>query len=77
MIGLNKKGGILKMIRILNNVKQFFEKLEKDNTGASIVEVILILVILIGIVLVFKTQITSIVNDAFKSITNNSNSIIN
>jgi Flp pilus assembly pilin Flp len=63
--------------KIINKVKLFFKRLENDNKGASIVEVILILVILIGIVLIFKNQITSIVNDAFKSITNDSNSIIN
>ncbi len=47
-----------------------------DNSGVGIIEVILILVILIAVVLLFKTQITDIIEKAFSSITNDSNGII-
>ena len=52
--------------------KEFCE--EED--GAGIVEVILILVILIGIVLLFKENISEIVENAFKQINSDSKSII-
>ena len=48
----------------------------KDDRGVGVIEVVLILVILIGLVLVFKEQITAIVTNAFASITGDANSII-
>ena len=47
-----------------------------DENGASVVEVILILVILIAIVLIFKDKISAIVEKAFKNIKGDSDSII-
>ena len=41
----------------------------KDETGIGTVEMILILVVLIGLVLIFKKQLTDLVNDIFKTIT--------
>lgn len=46
-------------------LQQFWE--EED--GIGVVEVILILVVLIGLVIIFKEQITKLVNDIFKTIT--------
>ncbi len=40
-----------------------------DNRGMGTVEVILIIVVLVGLVIIFKTQITSIVNSLFEKIT--------
>lgn len=48
----------------------------REEDGIGIVELILILVILIGIVLIFKDKITQIVNDAFKVITEKAGKII-
>lgn len=48
----------------------------KDNRGIGIVELILILVVLIAVILVFKGQIVSIVENAFSAITDNADSII-
>ncbi len=45
-------------------VKQFLG--EED--GIGVVEVILILVVLIGLVIIFKSQLTSIVNTIFSKI---------
>ena len=45
-------------------LKRFF--LEEDGIGT--VEMILILVVLIGLVLIFKSQLTDLVNDIFKTI---------
>lgn len=47
----------------------------KDEKGVGVVEVILILVVLIGLVIIFKKQITQVVNDIFEKITKQTNSI--
>lgn len=48
----------------------------KEEDGIGVVEIILILVILIGLVLIFKTKITKIVTDAFKLIDADAGKII-
>ncbi len=40
-----------------------------DEDGMGTVEVILIVVVLVGLVIIFRTQITNIVNSLFKKIT--------
>ncbi len=47
------------------------EQLE-DEQGIGVVEVILILVVLIGLVIIFKSQLTSLVNTIFEKITSES-----
>lgn len=42
-----------------------FNKLIKSERGAGVVELILIIVVLIGLVLIFREQITDLVNDLF------------
>ncbi len=46
-----------------------------EETGVSTVEIILILVVLIALVLIFKNQITDIVNNIFTSITSSTGEI--
>ena len=45
-------------------IKQFL----REEDGIGVVEVILILVVLIGLVIIFRTQLTSIVNTIFSKI---------
>ena len=45
-----------------------FNKLIKDERGAGVVELILIIVVLIGLVLIFKDQITDLVYEIFETI---------
>lgn len=52
-------------------LKQFL--IEEDAIGT--VEMILILVVLISLVLIFKEQLTTIVNTIFEKITKQSNSV--
>ena len=47
-----------------------------EETGMGTVEMILILVVLIGLVIIFKKEITDLVNNIFKSITNKAGQII-
>ena len=48
----------------------------KDEQGITTVEIILVLVVLIALVLIFKEQMTEIVNNIFKTITSQSNKIL-
>lgn len=52
-----------------------FIKMQNDNKGIGTVEMILILVVLIGLVTIFKTQLTGIVNSIFQTIATNSSAI--
>ena len=47
--------------------------LEED--GIGVVEIILILVVLIGLVLIFKKQLTNLVNDIFDTITDKAGNV--
>lgn len=47
----------------------------REEEGAGVVEIILVLVVIIGIVLIFKKQLTSLVNTIFSKIVSQSNSV--
>lgn len=47
----------------------------KDESGMGVVEVILIIVVLIALVIIFKEQITELVNNIWKSINKNAKTI--
>ena len=49
--------------------------LKAENTGMGTVEVILIIVVLVGIVIIFKTQITDLVESIFSKITKQANKV--
>ena len=55
----------------MEHVRAFLQ--EED--GVGVVEIILILVVLIGLVVIFKDQLTRQVNNIFKKINNQSNGI--
>ncbi len=63
------------MNEICFKVKKHFMNLNQDNSGVASVEVILILVVLIGLVIIFKSQAVSLVNKIWNTITENSGSI--
>ena len=44
----------------------------RDDEGVGVVEIILILVVLIGLVIIFKSQLTSLVQTIFEKITSES-----
>ncbi len=47
----------------------------KDDKGIGVVELILILVVLIGLVVIFRDQLTSLVNSIFVRIVNDSQAV--
>ena len=56
-------------------MRQCLRRLYEEEEGIGKVEIILILVVLIGLVIIFKSQLTSLVNKIFKKIVSQSNSI--
>lgn len=56
----------------LKNFKEFI--LEEEGMGT--VEIILIIVVLIGLVIIFKNQLRTLVTNVFKKITEDSNTIM-
>ena len=52
------------------------KELIKGEAGMGTVEVILIIVVLIGLVIIFKKQITALVNTIFDAINEKANSIL-
>lgn len=57
----------------INKIYQRIATVQLD--GISIIEIILILVIIIGLIVIFRTQITEIITSAFNSIMDNSSEI--
>ena len=56
-------------------MRKFLRRLYEEEDGIGTVEIILILVVLIGLVIIFKSQLTSLVNKIFTKIVSQSNSI--
>lgn len=57
-----------------NNLKNW-KQLLREEDGMGTVEIILIIVVLVGLVVIFKDQITKIVNDLFDKITSQTGKI--
>ncbi|MDY3920297.1 MAG: Flp1 family type IVb pilin [Candidatus Limivivens sp.] len=55
----------------MNHVQAFL----REEDGVGVVEIILILVVLISLVIIFKKQLTSLVNSILKKITSQSEGI--
>lgn len=65
----------------INNVAQKIKKqissYIKDENGAGVIELVLILVVLIGLVLVFKDKIGVLLNNIFTNINSSADAIYN
>ncbi|MBR4139001.1 MAG: hypothetical protein IKT88_03470 [Lachnospiraceae bacterium] len=57
-------------------MRRKLRELLMDEYGLTTVEIILVLVVLIALVLIFKEQMTKIVNNIFKTITSQSDKIL-
>lgn len=58
-------------MNMIRDMKAFF--LNED--GVGVIEVVLILVVLIGLVIIFKSQITTLLNNIFKEINKQSKEV--
>lgn len=57
-------------------MKKEKKELKRDNKGMGTVEMILIIVVLIGLVLIFKTQIQELTGTVFEKIAVDSSAIL-
>lgn len=57
------------------SLKNRVNEILREEKGVGVVEVILILVVLIGLVIIFKSQLTSLVQSIFEKITSESSGI--
>lgn len=53
-----------------------FENFLREEEGMGTVEIILIIVVLIGLVIIFKTQLRELVEKVFEKITKDSNTVM-
>ncbi|MCB6608699.1 MULTISPECIES: Flp1 family type IVb pilin [Clostridia] len=58
-------------MRLKNEVMAFWY----DENGVTVIEIVLLLVVVIGLVLIFKTQINTLLNNIFKQINNKSKEV--
>lgn len=58
-------------MKLKNELKQFF----MDETGVGVIELVLVLVVLIGLVIIFKKQITTLLENIFKEINSQSKEV--
>ena len=61
----------MKKMQTWNEIISFL----KDEDGVGVIEVVLILVVLIGLVIIFKGQINKLLNDIFKEINSQSKEV--
>ena len=66
-----KKNILIK--KISSQLKHYVE----DEEGVGVIEVVLILVVLIGLVLVFKDKISQLLNNVFTKINQSANELYN
>lgn len=59
----------------MRKLKRFMKDFWMEEDAVGVVEIILILVVLIGLVIIFKDQLTSLVTKLLSKITKQSNSI--
>ncbi len=60
---------------ILHGIGKSFADVKGDDRGIGVVEVILILVVLIGLVVIFRDQLTGLVNTIFARIADDANAL--
>ena len=66
---MNKKGDNYE------NIILWYIKFWKDEDGMGVVEVVLITIVLVGLVILFKSQITALVNSILAKMFNQANKI--
>ena len=63
------------MEELILNTKRSIKEATSNNEGLATVEVILILVVLIGLVVVFKSQAASLLTTIWNAVTEGANSV--
>ena len=56
----------------VKRMRQRVKEILKEENGAAVIEMVLVIVVLIALVIIFKNQLTTLVNDIFDKITSQS-----
>ena len=64
------------IICVAGKLKDVGKRFIREEDGVGVVEIVLILVILVGLVLIFQDQISSVVSDALDSFSQDSSEIL-
>lgn len=59
---------------IIDNLKNIMKRLRKEERGMGVIEIVLIILVLVGLALVFKNQISGVANGVYDSIKSQVNS---
>ena len=59
----------------MERIKKELAAFLKEEDGVGVIEIVLILVVLIGLVIIFKKQITTLLNNVFKEINSQSKGV--
>ena len=59
----------------MERIKKELAAFLKEEDGVGVIEIVLILVVLIGLVIFFKKQITTLLNNVFKEINSQSKEV--
>ena len=59
----------------METIKKELAAFLKEEDGVGVIEIVLILVVLIGLVIIFKKQITTLLNNVFKEINSQSKEV--
>ena len=59
----------------MERIKKELAAVLKVEDGVGVIEIVLILVVLIGLVIIFKKQITTLLNNVFKEINSQSKEV--
>lgn len=60
---------------MLTSVNRQIRDFLREENGVGVIEVVLILVVLIGLVIIFKKQITTLLDNVFKEINSQSKEV--
>ena len=63
------------LVMMANKVNQAIRDFGEDESGIAVVELILIVVVLVGLTVIFRDQLTSIIGNIFQRIASESSAI--
>ncbi|HAX11826.1 hypothetical protein LKD47_03810 [Roseburia sp. CLA-AA-H204] len=62
-------------MNVVKRIKGSLTRFLKEEDGVGVVEVVLILVVLIGLIVIFKSKLTVLLNSIFSTITQRTGSL--
>lgn len=63
------------LMNVVKRIKGSLTRFLKEEDGVGVVEVVLILVVLIGLIVIFKSKLTVLLNSIFSTITQRTGSL--